>query len=380
MTTLLSQWTFPFCPTPPFWSIAWDKLITDFDWLRNLEGCPQNPLYHAEGDVLTHTKMVCEALVALPEWRQLQGGDRSILFAAALLHDVAKPAATQADENGEISSRGHVRQGARMARQIIWELEEPAPFNYRETVVGLVQFGSLPIWFLEKPNPQRAVIRASQVIRCDRVALLAEADVRGRECSDRQQLLDRIQLFREFCEENNCLNAPRKFPSAHSRFLYFRKEDGYPDREAFDDTRCEVVMMSGLPASGKDYWIAENLPDWPVISLDALRKELKVSPTEDQGIVVYQAKERAKEYLRSRTSFIWNATNITRSLRQQLIDLFADYNARIRIVYLEAPFEELLRRNRERSAPVPEAVIEKLAGKLDVPDITEAHEVQWIIG
>lgn len=27
-------------------------------------------------------------------------------------------------------------------------------------------------------------------------------------------------------------------------------------------------MMSGLPGSGKDTWIQENLPDWGVISLD----------------------------------------------------------------------------------------------------------------
>ncbi len=379
MTSLLTQWTFPFCPTAPSWAIDWDSLLFHFDWLRNLAGCQQNPLYHAEGDVLTHTRMVCEALVASPEWRQLPTGDRSILFAACLLHDVAKPAATREDENGEISSKGHVRQGARMARQILWELEEPAPFNYRESVVALVQFGSLPFWFLEKPNPQRAVIRASQVIRCDRLAMLAEADARGRQCDDQKEILERIQLFREFCQENNCLDAPRQFPSAHSRFIYFRKEDGYPDREAFDDTRCEVVMMSGLPGSGKDSWIAENLPDWPVISLDALRKDMNVSPEKDQGAVVNRAKELAKDYLRSRRSFVWNATNTTRSLRQQLIDFFVAYNARIRIIYLEAPFEELLRRNRERSAAVPEAVIYKLAGKLDVPDITEAHEVQWIV-
>ncbi len=383
MTTLLSQsqtWTFPFCPEPPDWFLDWGSIQNYFDWIQNLEGCQQDPIYHAEGDVLIHTKMVCEALISSLNWRQLGVQERSMLFAAALLHDVAKPAFTKIEENGRISSKGHARQGARMVRQILSQFDPPVQFSIRETVCAIVQFGSLPIWLLDKPNPQQSVIKASQVVRCDFLALLAEADVRGRECSDRQEILDKIELFREFCQENNCLNSPRQFPSAHSRFIYFRKDNGNPDAEMFDDTKCEVVLMSGLPGSGKDYWIKENLPSLPVISLDALRLEMNISPEKNQSAIVDKAKQRAKEYLRSRTSFVWNATNTSKQMRQQLIDLFAAYNARIRIVYLEVPLEEVWRRNRSRNAPVPEAVIRKLADRLDIPDRTEAHQVEWIVG
>ena len=382
MTSLLSQsppWFFPFCPTAPDWSPDWDSIENHFDWIGNLKGCPQDPIYHAEGDVLTHTRMVCEALVSSQAWRQLPTVERSLLFAAALLHDVAKPDCTSVDEDGRVSSKGHVRQGARVARQILWQLDVPVPFQDRERVVALVQHGGLPIWFLEKPNPQRTVIRASQVIQCELLAQLAEADVRGRHCHDQQELLDRIELFREFCQENDCLHSPRQFLSAHSRFVYFRKEDGDPNYAAYDDTQFEVVLMSGLPGVGKDHWIAENLPDLPVISLDALRRQMNISPNDDQGVVANQAKAIAREYMRAGRSFVWNATNTTRSMRSLLIDFFAAYQARIRIVYLEVPFEELLRRNRSRMAMVPEAVIHKLAGKLEVPEPTEAHEVQWVV-
>lgn len=383
MTTTLYQsppWSFPFCPVAPEWLLDWDEIQNSFDWIRNLDGCPQDPLFHAEGDVLTHTRMVCSALISLPAWRQLPSVERSILFAAALLHDVAKPAFTQIEEDGRITSRGHVRQGAWMVRQILWQqMNAPVPFHQREMIVALVQYGSLPLWFWDKPNPQRSVIKASQVIRCDMLALLAEADVRGRQCNDQQELLERIQFFREYCQENDCLDSPKQFPSAHSRFIYFRKENGYPDYAAFDDTQCEVVLMSGLPGSGKNYWIETNLPDWPVISLDALRKEMNVPPDKTPGIVVMEAKQRAREYMRAKRSFVWNATNTAKSMRQQLINFFADYHARIRIVYLEAPYEEILQRNRERMAKVPEAVIDRLASRLDIPDITEAHEVEWVL-
>jgi predicted kinase len=70
---------------------------------------------------------------------------------------------------------------------------------------------------------------------------------------------------------------------------------------------------------------------------------MNISPGKDRdrGRVIYAAKDKAREYLRSKQSFVWNATNTTRSLRQQLIDFFVNYQARIRIVYLEVSLDEL---------------------------------------
>ncbi|GHO43261.1 AAA family ATPase [Ktedonospora formicarum] len=136
--------------------------------------------------------------------------------------------------------------------------------------------------------------------------------------------------------------------------------------------------MSGLPGSGKNTWLHTHLPDWPVVSLDQLRKELQISPGENQGLVVQAAREQARILLRQNTSFAWNATNITHQMRQQLIDLFVSYGARVRLVYLDAPLPQLLQRNRARSEYVPEAVLYRLLNKLEVPDIIEAHRVEWV--
>lgn len=374
---LLPIWSFPHCPDAPNWTLNWEALQAEFDWLKSLENCPQDPRYHAEGDVLTHTRLVCEALISLPAWRELPAIERSILFAAALLHDIAKPAATEIEADGSISSKGHVRQGAKMARQILYAMN--VPFHQREAVVNLVQYGSLPLWFWDKENPQRSVIKTSQIIRCDLLALLAEADVRGRHCDDREQLLERIEFFREFCQENDCFEHPKPFADHHSRFVYFQKENGDPNYVAFDDTRFEVVLMSGLPASGKDRWIRDHLPDWKVISLDELRKTMKVSPEDNQSAVAEKAREIAKQYMRTGESFLWNATNISRQLRSSLVNLFSGYGGRIRIVYLEVPWEELLERNNSRDAKVPEKVLQRMCDRLDIPDITEAHVVDWVV-
>jgi hypothetical protein len=53
------------CPQPPSWQVDWTTLQMGFPWIDNLAGCPQDPLFHAEGDVAVHTRKVLKALVRL---------------------------------------------------------------------------------------------------------------------------------------------------------------------------------------------------------------------------------------------------------------------------------------------------------------------------
>ncbi len=338
-----------------------------------MKGCPQDPLHHAEGDVWIHVKMVCEALTSLAEWRSLPEVDREVVFAAALLHDVAKPTCTRT-EDGRISSRGHSLRGAIHARQILWE--HGADLVAREHVCALVRYHQIPFHMIERPDAQRMALRISQQVRCNFLAILARADALGRVCHDQEGLLVKIGLFEELCREQSCLDRPWQFPSALSRFEYFRREGRDPHYQAHDESKCEVILMSGLPGSGKDTWLQAHASEMPVISLDEIREELGAEPTGSQSEVIQTARERARAFLRTGTNFAWNATNLTRDLRSQLVDLFTDYHARVRIVHVEAPYHTLFDRSDSRPRAIPHQAIKRMLNRWEVPDVTEAPIVE----
>lgn len=361
-------------PGPPGFELDWDGLVGRFECLRALEGCPQSPRHHAEGDVLIHTRMVVEALLSSEGYRALDEPSREVVFAAALLHDVAKPAATR-EELGELTSRGHSGRGEVMARRLLWELE--ADLRAREHVCQLVRLHELPFFAIDEDDGARRVIRASQIVSCELLSLLAEADARGRRCLDQQRLLDQVTLFAELCREQGCLDRPFPFANDHGRVEYFRRPGRDPLWSAHDDTRGQLLLLCGLPGAGKDHWARLHEPKLPAISLDELRKELGARPTGRQGEVIHAARERARASLRRGEPFLWNATNLSRKIRSSLLALAADYNARTRIVYVEVGPEALSRQNRERPEAIPEQAYHSLLARWQVPDRTEAHQVEW---
>lgn len=361
------------CPAPPHWDLDWSTVREAFGWVRDLAGVEQDPVHHAEGDVEVHTRMACEALAELPAWRARPESERVLLFTAVLLHDVAKPVCTRRDEEGRVTAHGHSRRGDLMVRRILWEVG--APIDRREHVASLVRHHQVPFWALERPDPRKTAFRVSLTARNDDLALLATADILGRRCEDTAEVLENIDLYTEYCAEQRCLDGPRDFPSDHARFWFFRKPDRDPDYAAHDDTRLTVTVMSGLPGVGKDHWIGEHHPDLPVVSLDALRAELGIAATADQRPVAAAAAERAREHLRAGRSFVWNATHLSRDLRDRSVGLAADYRARVEIMALEAPPRVLRDRMARRSAPVPTAAMRRLVHRWEAPDPTEAHRV-----
>lgn len=354
----------------------WEELRNHFTWIQDMEGVLQDEIYHAEGDVAVHTKMVMEALLKLPEYEQLAKQEQEILFAAALLHDVEKRSTTFRGEDGRITSPKHAIKGAYTTQSILYQSIN-TPFNIRQTISKLVRYHGLPLWFLEKRDTQRAVLKAAEEVNLRYLYLLAKADVLGRICADQGDLLYKVELFKEYCKEQNCWGQAYPFVNANARFTYFNKVESSLFYVPFEKETFVVTILSALPGSGKDFYLSKNYPDLPVVSLDDLRRQHKIDPKDKKGNgrVIQMVKEMAKVYLRKQQPLVWNATNITRQMREQLIDLMTTYGAKVCIIYIEVPYHKLLQQNQNRDFPIPVKVLHKMQQKLEVPQAWEAHEV-----
>ncbi len=113
--------------------------IDHFPEIRALQGTPQDPEWHPEGDVFVHTCHCCDALVRLPEWQRAGPQSRIVYMLAVLAHDFAKPQTTEHAMKGgrmRIVSPGHEEAGGPMAEQFLGRIH--APTAVRERVVPLV--------------------------------------------------------------------------------------------------------------------------------------------------------------------------------------------------------------------------------------------------
>lgn len=352
-----------------------------------LAATPQDPRFHAEGDVWTHTQLAVAELVASPAYAATADDPiaRAILVAGVALHDIGKPATTRTDIDGAITSRGHSARGDRIARLALWRAG--VPFAIREHVCALIRHHQVPMFAIDKPAAEAAalVARMALVTRNDWLAAVADADARGRRCldpADHRRIIDNVALYRELAAEHGALAAPRAFADDHTRVAWLADPAGRaPEVAAYDDSTCEVIVMSGLPATGKSTWLAENHPELPVVSLDELRRVLDVDPDDAQGAVVAAARDAARVHLRAGRPFAWSATTLARELRAGLVTLCRAYRARVHVVYCESSAAELARRNAERddASRVPAAAIARMLDRWSVPTPDEAHRVTYVV-
>jgi hypothetical protein len=232
-------------------------------WCRAMAECDQDVQWHSEGDVWTHTKLVCRKLTELDEWTSLTDHQRLVLTFAGLFHDSAKPLTTVTDPlTGRITSPNHAVRGEHVVRNVLRELE--CELSTREEIARLVRYHGRPAFLLERIEPEHEVIRLSWLVNHRLLYLFALADTRGRDTDSMTRPEENLHLWRLIAEESGCYDRPYPFANDHARFVFFRRQQPNPHYMPYEDFSCTVTMMSGLPGSGKDTWLAEHHRDLPV--------------------------------------------------------------------------------------------------------------------
>jgi tRNA nucleotidyltransferase (CCA-adding enzyme) len=167
--------------------------------MRALVGCEQEPDWHPEGDVWTHTLMVIDKA------RELNADlDRPRLITVmlgAICHDLGKPATT-AVIDGRIRSMEHEEAGVEptvrlLDRVNIYTIDG---FDVRTQVLGLVAQHLKPGMFHKAPVvTDGAFRRLAQKVDLELLARLARADCLGRsggfDCSAMDWFIERARML-----------------------------------------------------------------------------------------------------------------------------------------------------------------------------------------
>ena len=186
-------------------------VLEETGWLQHfpeiaaMRDTPQEPEWHPEGDVFTHTQHCVDALATLDEWKASEPPRRRILMFAVLAHDFGKPGTTQRTEKrGKMrwTSNGHEPAGGPIAvaflRRIGAPLELDAPVS------------ALVVHHLAHQHGKHAEFTDTQVRRLarklapatiDDLALVMTADSLGRPPLATPETHARIAQLREKARE-----------------------------------------------------------------------------------------------------------------------------------------------------------------------------------
>lgn len=149
--------------------------VRHYPELEALIDCRQDPEWHPEGDVWTHT---LHSMDAFGRERLGEDWEDLVVGLAVLCHDFGKPATT-VFERGHIRSPRHDVEGEKPTRAFLSRMTEHR--DLIEQVVALVLTHLRPIELHRSGAGDSAVRRlARKVRRIDRLIRVARADMQGR--------------------------------------------------------------------------------------------------------------------------------------------------------------------------------------------------------
>src|SRR3989344_4139734 len=145
--------------------------------LKALVGIHQNPEYHPEGDVWTHTKLVVDAAVQIANENNLNDEEKRLLLLSAICHDLGKPDTTMIQPDGKITSYKHEEIGLPIAEKFLKFL------NIHQDVIKKVLLLVDDHMFIHhKESSDSSVRRLARRLypaNIRELAWLATADIRG---------------------------------------------------------------------------------------------------------------------------------------------------------------------------------------------------------
>jgi tRNA nucleotidyltransferase (CCA-adding enzyme) len=162
---------------------AWGMLPAIAPELLPLETTPQDPDWHPEGDVWTHTLQVMDEAATLLDGLEGDRPRRLAVMLGALCHDLGKPETTRL-EDGRIRSRGHEEAGLAPTASLLdrWNVRSLLGYDVRAQVLALVAQHLKPGQLYDERErvSDGAIRRLARKCEGDLLYRVAKADCLGR--------------------------------------------------------------------------------------------------------------------------------------------------------------------------------------------------------
>jgi len=240
--------------------------LAHFPELAALLGTPQDPEWHPEGDVFTHTGHCCDALANLDEWKNSSADRRRMLLLAVLAHDFGKPATTAwAERRGQLRwiSPGHESAGGPLAESFLARIGAPKDLiaPVRPLVVHHLAHHSGQGDFSD--NRIRRLARKLAPATIDDLCVVMRADHDGRPPLHSGETLARIEQLRTHASRLALsLQAPR--PLLLGRHLIaLGQSPGPAFKKLLDDAFEAQLDGAFLDEATGITWLKNHLPASP---------------------------------------------------------------------------------------------------------------------
>ena len=146
--------------------------------------------------------------------------------------------------------------------------------------------------------------------------------------------------------------------------------------------RGHVIMMVGIPASGKSTWISENKKsDWLVISPDQfLEDKYDYEWTPERASEAWaRSFQRYGQYLLDGGTVVWDATFLSPIIRASVLHIAKGAGFKTEAVFFDTDIEVCIERNSKRQRePVPDETIRRMHDGLVPPTVEEGFDLVTI--
>lgn len=132
-----------------------------------------------------------------------------------------------------------------------------------------------------------------------------------------------------------------------------------------------MIILVGLPASGKNTWIAKNKKNYIVVELDWIRRNIYGHQwhQEAEPFVIGTAKGFVNMLCSQGKNVIINSTGLTVYIRNEWVNIAKKYDYKTKIVFLDIDPKTCHSRNSKRVGDkVPEEVIDRMVTMLQSPN------------